>query len=158
MLLVVAVLSDVLPTICPTELALPVHLVVLPLTAIYSTICPFICAYAFNAVLLERSLVNRPICPLEAPFAVFEPLLVVPLVLGSVLNIINIFYWPSLYAVTMLLIVSPFAHVTRPIAMDVPALPVCFVLLPLTLVDITVTINQSTPEVLLIILPKASRN
>ena len=145
--LVLDISSAILPAVLPREHALPVHHVVFPLAFVLATIVPLVGALALHSIVDEGALELAPILPLKAPPPVLLPLRVLAFVDGAVR--------PVLLTLPMMLIVDPITLVIRTVVMEIGALAIRSVILPVAHVYITIAMDD-TPEALLLILVKVA--
>ena len=147
LLFVFDVSSAVLSAVLPREHALPVHHVVFPLAFVLAAIVPLIGALALHAIIDEGSFELTSVLPLEAT----PPVLLALVVLTFVDSAVR----PVLLPLPMVLIINPITLVIRTIVMEIGALAIRSVILPVAHVYIAIAMDD-TPETLLLVLVKVA--
>jgi len=110
-----------------------VHFVVEPLALVLLSIWPNVGAGATDFIHFEVSVVDWAVGKSELALAVLFALEVLSFINGSI--------WPSFNTKAMLLIISPIALIPCAICMRVGSFAIGFIVFPLTLVDIPVSVE-----------------
>ena len=143
MLLVLDVVSLVALTIGPAQDSVAVHLVLSPHAFVLTSILPLIGPLALNVVVFKVSLVAVTVGPCEGAKAHLYALFIVPFELGAVR--------PTFDAFAVLCVIFPIAAIQRAILVEIVAVTMGFVIQPLALVNVTVSVKQA-PEVVGLVL------
>lgn len=123
-------LSLVAFAVNPLKHPVALHLVVYPVSIVGLVIRPHIAAPAMNLVLAECADIRASVCKVELSLAVLLPVLIEPFILSPVR--------PCFHAHPVLLVISPVAHISGPIRVEVGPMTMRLVVPPLSLVDISI--------------------
>ena len=102
---------------------------------------------AFNIIILEFSVKDAVVAPLESSSPVLLPLMVLPIVYGTI--------WPSLHAFPVLFVFFPLPFISGSVSVHVHSLAMSFIVLPFAFIDITVGVDQSAFSVGFVLSPVA---
>ena len=106
------------------------HLVIQPIACVLLLVAPDIDSVALNLVHLELSLVDRSIRKGQLTLSVLLTLEVCSFIYSTV--------WPGLEAEAMLLVISPATYIFCSVRVRICSSPVRFVVVPISLVNVTV--------------------
>ena len=133
MLLVLDVLPLVALPIGPAQDSETIHLVHPPHADILSPILPIISSFALNVVVFKVSMVAVAVSPCEGTKSHLYALFIVPFELGTV--------GPTFNTPAILCVVLPEAAIQGAILVEVEAVTMGFVIQPLALVNVTVSVE-----------------
>eukprot|EP00419_Tripos_fusus_P033925 CAMPEP_0172773102 /NCGR_PEP_ID=MMETSP1074-20121228/193655_1 /TAXON_ID=2916 /ORGANISM="Ceratium fusus, Strain PA161109" /LENGTH=137 /DNA_ID=CAMNT_0013609331 /DNA_START=238 /DNA_END=651 /DNA_ORIENTATION=- len=100
---------------------------------------------AVEVILQELALIRRSICPAESAKAA--------LTTAGMLTLVPCTIGPNLAALPMLAVFTPFSLILGARSMAIRTLPVCFVVFPLSLVDVAISVVESAMSRRSVVLP-----
>ena len=118
------------------------HHIIFPLPLVLSLISPDVSATSLHAIVQELANKTAPVLPLKFTVAVLLATAVAADVDGAVR--------PALLALAVVFVVDPVTLIRGTIYVEVSSLPIRFVTLPVSDVDIAITMDDATKAFLLI--------
>ena len=143
MLLILDVVSLVALPIGPAQDSVTIHLVRPPHADVLTAILPIIGPLALNVVVFKVSLVAVTVGPCEDAIAHLHALFVVPFELGTI--------GPTFDTPAVLCVILPVAAIQRAILVEIVAVAMGFVIQPLALVNVTISMKESSEVVGLVL-------
>lgn len=113
-------------------MSVSVHFVAQPFSIIFFTVMPNINPFSLDLIFVKLPLVNRAISKRQLPSPVFIPLRIHPVVYCTIR--------PRFQAIAILLVVFPTTDILGSVGMCVGALAVCFIVDPLSFINISVCV------------------